>query len=126
MWGHMTVGVSTIWCIAAVILLLPVRDNEKTSVRAVLISFSIVILVSSTTHATESLSSQRAINNSALIMIEFQNEWLGKKAKLSKLMKDKKQFENSIRQAKRALDAARNTGLPVVHVGLMLNGDYKG
>jgi len=35
------------------------------------------------------------LEKSALILIEYQNEWLGKNAKLANLMQDKKQFENS-------------------------------
>lgn len=65
------------------------------------------------------------LNKSALILIEFQNEWLGEKGKLPILMKDKEQFATSKIAAKKALESARERGLKVIHAGLFLSDDYK-
>ncbi|WP_418184630.1 isochorismatase family protein [Aliarcobacter vitoriensis] len=65
------------------------------------------------------------ISNSALVLIEYQNEWLDENSKLYKLMKDKKQFEESIKNSKIALEFARKIGMKVVHIPLILSDDYK-
>ena len=65
------------------------------------------------------------ISNSALVLIEYQNEWLDENSKLYKLMKDKKQFEDSIKNSKEALEYARKIGMKVIHIPLVLSDDYK-
>ncbi|QKF73060.1 isochorismatase [Aliarcobacter faecis] len=65
------------------------------------------------------------IKNSALLLIEYQNEWLDEKSKLYSFMKDKKQFEESIKNSKEALEYARKIGMKVVHIPLVLSDDYK-
>lgn len=65
------------------------------------------------------------ISDSALVLIEYQNEWLDENSKLYKLMKDKKQFEESIKNSKIALEFARKIGMKVVHIPLILSDDYK-
>jgi len=62
---------------------------------------------------------------SALVLIEFQNEWLAKDGRLRPLMKNQKAFNTSIVQAKQALDHARAIGMPIVHVPLHISDDYK-
>lgn len=63
--------------------------------------------------------------SSALLLIEYQNEWLDEKSKLYSFMKDKKQFEASIKNSKEALEYARKTGIKVIHIPLVLSDDYK-
>ncbi|WP_225351838.1 isochorismatase family protein [Arcobacter porcinus] len=63
--------------------------------------------------------------DSALLLIEYQNEWLDENSKLYNLMKDKKQFEESIKNSKEALEFARKIGMNVVHIPLILSDDYK-
>jgi nicotinamidase-related amidase/ketosteroid isomerase-like protein len=63
--------------------------------------------------------------SSALLLIEFQNEWLGKEGKLPDLMKDKMQFENSKVVAKKVLEATRDSAVEVIHVPLHLSSDYR-
>ncbi|MCT7909486.1 isochorismatase family protein [Arcobacter lacus] len=63
--------------------------------------------------------------SSALVLIEYQNEWLDENSKLYKLMKDKKQFEESIKNSKIALEFARKIGMKVVHIPLIVSDDYK-
>jgi len=65
------------------------------------------------------------LEKSALILIEYQNEWLGKNAKLANLMQDKKQFENSKLNSEKILEYARKIGINVIHVPLILSQDYK-
>lgn len=58
------------------------------------------------------------IKRSALLLIEFQGEWLNQDGKLRPLMQDSKQFESAIQNAKLALQAARKSGMPVIHAGI--------
>ncbi|AXX85910.1 isochorismatase [Malaciobacter marinus] len=66
-----------------------------------------------------------SLENSGLVLIEYQNEWLNEGTKLSKLMKDKIQFKNSIENSKKVLSYARKLGLNIIHVPLMISDDYK-
>lgn len=100
---------------------------KKTITRITLSSIFIIFPMLSMIHAENKTPKEKInLSNSALIMIEFQREWLGPNGRLTKFMKDKVQFENSKKQAKIALEAARKSEMPVVHVGLFLNGNYKG
>lgn len=65
-----------------------------------------------------------AVKGSALTLIEFQWEWLGDDGKICHLMQDREQFESAIEEAKRALEAARRHGMPVVHCGLRFQNGY--
>jgi biuret amidohydrolase len=65
------------------------------------------------------------MKNAALVLIEFQNEWLDPSGKLRFLLKDIPQFNQSIEHAKQALDAARKTGMKVIHMGLHLYHDHR-
>jgi len=65
------------------------------------------------------------LDKSALILIEYQNEWLGKDSKLSFLMKDKEQFKKAINNSKILLKYARKLNMNIIHVPLILSDDYK-
>ena len=65
-----------------------------------------------------------AVRSSALVLIEFQREWLGDDGKIRHLMQDKEQFEFAIEGAKRVVGAARQHGMPVVHCGLRFQNGY--
>lgn len=65
------------------------------------------------------------MSNAALVMIEFQNEWLSPGGKLRFLLQDLDQFDASVEAAKEALAAARAAGIKVVHMGLHLSPDYR-
>jgi nicotinamidase-related amidase len=56
--------------------------------------------------------------NSALLLIEFQGEWLSPKGRLRPLLQDSQQFESALRNAKLALQAARKSGMNVIHAGM--------
>lgn len=61
----------------------------------------------------------------ALVMIEFQREWLDEKAgKLNFLMKDRAPFKASIESATRALAGARAKGMTVIHVPCLFKPGY--
>ncbi|MGJ1205998.1 isochorismatase family cysteine hydrolase [Sphingobacterium lactis] len=63
--------------------------------------------------------------NSALILIETQNEWMHKDGKLYKaLVKDKEMMHNSIANIEKALDYARKNNIAVIHVGLRFEKGY--
>jgi nicotinamidase-related amidase len=59
-----------------------------------------------------------SVKKSALVLIEFQSEWLDEDGKINHLMQDREQFQAALEGAKRVLAAARRHELPVVHCGL--------
>ncbi len=65
------------------------------------------------------------LKNSALVLIEYQNEWLAKDAKLDFLMEDKKQFNHSVKASKEVLAYARKINMPIIHVPLIVSDDYR-
>lgn len=58
------------------------------------------------------------IDQSALLLIEFQNEWLSEKGKLNRLFTDKEQFLSSVKNAESIINSARNGQVQVIHSGL--------
>lgn len=63
--------------------------------------------------------------NSALLLIEFQNEWLDESGKLNSLLHDREQFTTSIKNAKNVLLSAREAAMHIIHSGLSYSHDYK-
>ena len=76
--------------------------------------------MSSTTETLPGVDLKRA----ALVMIEFQREWLDVDGKLGGMMQDRAQFEAAITGGQRALEAARANGLTVAHVGYSFSPGY--
>jgi nicotinamidase-related amidase len=62
---------------------------------------------------------------SALLLIEFVNEWIGPEAGLDFLMEDREQFARSRQAGNQILEAARREGLTVIHATLRLSNDYR-
>lgn len=62
---------------------------------------------------------------SALVLIEFQNEWLDLASKLNQLIKDREQFEQSVKNAKNILGIARKGKMDIIHVTMTLEPSYK-
>lgn len=60
----------------------------------------------------------------ALVLIEYQGEWLNDNGKINKLMQDRQLFADSLEQSRLALDAARRAGMRIVHVGLRFSPGY--
>lgn len=65
------------------------------------------------------------MNNTALVLVEFQNEWLDPSGKLRFLLKDMDQFNRSVECSKDALQAARHAKIKVVHMGLHFYPDHR-
>lgn len=61
---------------------------------------------------------------SALLLIEFQNEWLNESGKLHTLFLDKEQFTASVKNAEKVISAARKTSLHIIHSGLHFTQAY--
>lgn len=65
------------------------------------------------------------MNQSALILIETQNEWMHPDGKLYKaLIRDKEMMSASISNIEKALDYARKNNMEVIHVGLRFQKGY--
>jgi nicotinamidase-related amidase len=96
-------------------------------------AFAAAILIAGAAHAEATAAEASAPtrqeqapdpHRAALVLIEFQNEWLAHDGKLRFLMEDEAQFESAIEAGREALAIARNYGLPVVHVGLRFTEGY--
>lgn len=67
---------------------------------------------------------RKNLNNHALLLIEFQHEWLNENGKLFPLMTDKTSFLESIEHAKKIITAARHIKMPIIHSGLSFQTNY--
>jgi nicotinamidase-related amidase len=65
------------------------------------------------------------VMNKALILIEFQNQWLDTTSPLNALMQDRQQFEQSVRNARLVLAAARQRQWHIIHVTMTLEPHYR-
>lgn len=65
------------------------------------------------------------MQQSALLLIEFQNEWLSENGKLNNLFLDKEQFNESVINAENVLNSARNSSLHIIHSGLNFTDSYQ-
>lgn len=64
------------------------------------------------------------LQQSALLLVEFQKEWLNPEGKLAHLFQDKMQMEESVKNAVRITEAARMAGISIVHSGLSFSENY--
>ncbi len=64
------------------------------------------------------------ISRTAVLLIEFQKEWLEPDGKLNHLMTDREQFASSTEGGKTLLKMAREAGLTVIHSGLRFCEGY--
>lgn len=94
---------------------------------AVAASAGPVAAVASPTTGKHHLPPLRApeVGRSALVMIEFVNEWLAPEGRLRGLMQDERQFVRSQAAGRHALEAARKAGMPVIHATLQMSADYR-
>lgn len=60
----------------------------------------------------------------AVLLIEFQKEWLDDDGKINHLMEDRDQFEKSQVGGRALLKLARDTGLKVIHSGLRFSDGH--
>jgi nicotinamidase-related amidase len=63
--------------------------------------------------------------DSALVLVEYQNEWLDPNGKLRFLLKDIAAFDRSVEASRQVLEAARASGMKIVHMGLHLYPDHR-
>jgi nicotinamidase-related amidase len=61
---------------------------------------------------------------SALVLIEYQRDWLDSDGKLRHLLEDEQLLNTSVERSKVALQAARQAGMTIVHVGLRFAPGY--
>lgn len=65
-------------------------------------------------------------SRSALVMIEYQNEWVSEEGRLRNLLvKDKRQFDEAISRSKMLLAMARKQQVTVIHVTLKPDPQYR-
>lgn len=64
------------------------------------------------------------LSRTALLLIEFQKEWLEDDGKINHLMEDRSQFEASKVGGKVLLELARSKGMTVIHSGLRFNDGH--
>ncbi len=65
------------------------------------------------------------LQEGALLLIEFQNEWLKKEGKLHYLLSDAEKFSISLENAKNIIQFARKSKINIVHSGLSFTKKYK-
>ena len=65
------------------------------------------------------------LQQSALLLIEFQQEWLSENGKLYHLFEDHQQVKDSQKNAEKVLIATRSTPLHILHSGLSYSPTYK-
>lgn len=65
------------------------------------------------------------IYSSALLLIEFQHEWLAEDGKLNHLLADKEQYLISLKNAEKIIRHCRQSKINIIHSGLNFTHDYK-
>ena len=63
-------------------------------------------------------------DDSALLLIEFQNEWLSSEGKLHHLFQDKALLEQALEQTKIAMQQARNNHVPIIYTAMGCSSNY--
>ncbi len=62
--------------------------------------------------------------NSALLMVEFQNEWLSPQGKLKERFADQDLLATALKNAKTAFDHAHAIHMPVIHTAMGFSSNY--
>jgi len=62
--------------------------------------------------------------DTAILLIEFQREWLDEDGKINPLMKDRAQFDSAIKGGQRLLAYGRENNIQIVHSGLRFQAGY--
>lgn len=62
---------------------------------------------------------------SALILIEYQNDWVAATGSINPQFQDRKQFDDAVANARQVLDEARRRNMEVIHVAMVLEPSYK-
>lgn len=62
---------------------------------------------------------------SALILIEYENDWMAPTGSINSQFKDRKQFDDSVANSKKVLAEARRRNMEVIYVTMALEPSYK-
>jgi len=65
------------------------------------------------------------VQESALLFIEFQNEWLTNNGKLNYLLTDAEQCSIALENSKKIIQIARKMKINIIHSGLSYTSSYK-
>lgn len=63
--------------------------------------------------------------NSALILIEYQNDWMAPTGSINPQFKDREQFDAAVANSAKVLAEARRRNMEVIHVTMALEPTYK-
>ena len=58
------------------------------------------------------------LDETAIVLIEFQKEWLEPDGKINRLMEDRRQFDEAVEGGRKLLALGRERGMKVIHCGL--------
>jgi len=56
--------------------------------------------------------------DTAILLIEFQKEWMEDDGKINRLLEDRQQFKSAVEGGKELLEFGREKGIQIVHSGL--------
>jgi nicotinamidase-related amidase len=87
--------------------------------------FKMVSMAMIFTGLTASAQTTATIKKSALILIEFQNDWIAPTGGINGQFKDREQFDSSINNAKLVLAEARKRNMEVIYVTMTLDPSFK-
>lgn len=62
--------------------------------------------------------------DTAILLIEFQKEWLEEDGKINHLMEDREQFDSAIEGGRKLLAFGREKGTPIIYSGLRFQPGY--
>ncbi|MGJ7491502.1 isochorismatase family cysteine hydrolase [Variovorax sp. ZT4R33] len=71
------------------------------------------------------LLDRNPVRQSALILIEYQNDWVASTGSINPQFQDREQFETSVTNAAKVLEEARRRNMEVIHVTMVLEPTYK-
>ncbi|MFK3796026.1 MULTISPECIES: isochorismatase family cysteine hydrolase [unclassified Pseudomonas] len=78
--------------------------------------------------ASLSAQAQTLVNDthkSALILIEYQNDWMASTGGINSQFKDRKQFDDSVKNSKLVLAEARRRHMEIIYVTMTLDPSFK-
>lgn len=78
--------------------------------------------------ASLAVQAQTSVNDthkSALILIEYQNDWMASTGGINSQFKDRKQFDDSVKNSKLVLAEARRRHMEIIYVTMTLEPSFK-
>ncbi len=74
---------------------------------------------------TNRASAQEQTKRAALILMEYQNDWLAPTGSINGQFQDREQFETSLKNSKLVLAEARRRNMDIIYVTMTLEPSYK-